>query len=74
MWFDQSDDNDFVLIDRKLVKTLGLKKGGMVVLGSEKGKMKMRYRVENIPGGMVMTAKKIPVATGMNTIISLEGC
>ncbi len=74
MWFDQKDDNDFVIIDRKLVKELGLKKGGMVLLSSEKGKIRLRYMLSDLPEGLVLTAKKLPIATGAITNVSMEGC
>jgi hypothetical protein len=74
MWFDQQDDNDFVLLNRNTVRKLGLKKGGYVNLKGERGELKMKFRVEALPDGLVLTAKKLPVATGTSTIISMEGC
>jgi hypothetical protein len=74
MWFDQKDDNDFVLLNRNTVRKLGLKKGGYVNLKSDRGELKMKFRVEALPDGLVLTAKKLPVATGASTIISMEGC
>jgi len=74
MWFSQPDDNDFVLLDRSMVKSLGLKKGGTVRLASEKGSMNMRYRVEKVPEGTILTGRKLPVATGTVTKIKAEGC
>jgi predicted molibdopterin-dependent oxidoreductase YjgC len=74
MWFDQKDDNDFVLLNRNTVRKLGLKKGGYVNLKSDNGELKMKFRVEALPDGLVLTAKKLPVAKGTSTIISMEGC
>ncbi|WMW25404.1 hypothetical protein RE474_01395 [Methanolobus sediminis] len=74
MWFDQQDDNDFVLLNRNTVRKLGLKKGGCVNLKSNRGELKMRFRVEALPNGLVLTAKKLPVARGTSTIVSMEGC
>lgn len=74
MWFDQKDGNDFVLLNRNSVRKLGLKKGGYVNLKSDRGELKMRFRVEALPDGFVLTAKKLPVATGTSTNISMEGC
>jgi predicted molibdopterin-dependent oxidoreductase YjgC len=74
MWFDQKDDNDFVLLNRNTVRKLGLRKGGYVNLKSDRGELKMRFRVEALPDGLVLTAKKLPVATGTSTIISMERC
>lgn len=74
MWFDQQDDNDFVLLNRNTVRKLGLKKGGYVNLKGERGELKMKFRVEALPDGLVLTAKKLPVATGTSTIVSMEGC
>ena len=72
MWFDQSDDNDFVMINMNMVNKLGLSKGGMIALTSDAGTVNMRYRVEDMPDGLILTAKKLPVATGWTTIVSTE--
>ena len=32
----------------------------------------MRYRVEDMPDGLILTAKKLPVATEWTTIVSTE--
>jgi len=72
MWFDQPDDNDFVLVNMNMVKALGLSKGGMIALGSDAGTVNMRYRVEDMPDGLILTAKKLPVATGWITMVSTE--
>ncbi len=72
MWFDQPDDNDFVMVNMNMVKTLGLSKGGMITLTSDAGTMNIRYRVEDMPDGLILTAKKLPVATGWTTIVSTE--
>ncbi|MEA1984934.1 MAG: hypothetical protein U9N13_04715 [Euryarchaeota archaeon] len=72
MWFDQPDDNDFVLINMNMVKKLGLRKGGMISLGSDAGTLNMRYRVEDMPDGLILTARKLPVATGWITMVSME--
>ncbi|WP_340817934.1 molybdopterin-dependent oxidoreductase [Methanolobus sp. WCC4] len=74
MWSDREDDNDFVLLNRNTVKKLGLKKGGCVNLKGEKGELKMRFRVESIPDGLVLTAKKLSIAKGVSTAISMEVC
>jgi hypothetical protein len=74
MWANQPDDNDFVLLNMNMVRSLKLRKGGMVRLDSEKGNMKMRYRVERMPDGMILTARKLPIATGTNTTVKAEGC
>ncbi|SFM55926.1 molybdopterin-dependent oxidoreductase [Methanolobus profundi] len=74
MWSDREDDNDFVLLNRNTVKKLGLKKGGCVNLKGEMGELKMRFRVEAIPDGLVLTAKKLPIAKGVSTAISMEVC
>ncbi|WP_406662063.1 molybdopterin-dependent oxidoreductase [Methanolobus sp. ZRKC3] len=74
MWFNQTDDNDFVLLNRNTVKKLGLKKGGMVTLSNENGTINMRYRVEEMPDSVVLSAKKLPIATGVVSTISMEGC
>ncbi|NOR59086.1 MAG: hypothetical protein GQ469_00390 [Methanosarcinales archaeon] len=72
MWFDQSDDNDFVMINMNMVNKLGLSKGGMIALTSDAGTVNMRYRVEDMPDGLILTAKKLPVATGWITMVSTE--
>ncbi|MCD4766660.1 MAG: hypothetical protein K8R34_09145, partial [Methanosarcinales archaeon] len=72
MWFDQSDDNDFVMVNMNMVNKLGLSKGGMIALTSDAGTVNMRYRVEDMPDGLILTAKKLPVATGWTTIVSTE--
>ncbi len=72
MWFDQSDDNDFVMVNMNTVNKLGLSKGGMIALTSDAGTVNMRYRVEDMPDGLILTAKKLPVATGWTTIVSTE--
>ncbi len=72
MWFDQSDDNDFVMVNMNTVNKLGLSKGGMITLTSDAGTVNMRYRVEDMPDGLILTAKKLPVATGWTTIVSTE--
>ncbi|MGP8319845.1 MAG: hypothetical protein ACT6FD_03515 [Methanosarcinaceae archaeon] len=72
MWFDQPDDNDFVLVNMNMVKKLGLQKGGMIALSSDNGTVNMRYRVEDMPDGLILTARKLPVATGWITMVSTE--
>ncbi|MCD4703165.1 MAG: hypothetical protein K8R64_02500 [Methanosarcinaceae archaeon] len=72
MWFDQPDDNDFVLVNMNMVKKLGLRKGGMIALGSDVGTVNIRYRVENMPDGLILSARKLPVATGWITMVSTE--
>jgi predicted molibdopterin-dependent oxidoreductase YjgC len=72
MWFDQSDDNDFVMVNMNMVNQLGLGKGGMIALTSDKGTVNMRYRVEDMPDGLILTAKKLPVATEWTTVVSTE--
>ncbi|MCQ6963750.1 hypothetical protein [Methanolobus chelungpuianus] len=74
MWFSQPDDNGFVLLDRGMVKSLRLKKGGTVRLDSEKGSMDMRYKVEKVPEGTILTGRKLPIATATVTKIKAEGC
>lgn len=75
MWFSQPDDNDFVLLDMDMVKSLRLKKGGMVRLDSDKGSISMRYRLEKLPEGTtILTGRKLPIATGTVTKIKAEGC
>ena len=72
MWFDQPDDNDFVMVNMNMVNKLGLSKGGMIALTSDAGTVNMRYRVEDMPDGLILTAKKLPVATGWTTMVSTE--
>ena len=72
MWFDQSDDNDFVMVNMNMVNKLGLGKGGMIVLTSDAGTMNIRYSVEDMPDGLILAAKKLPVAMGWTTIVSTE--
>jgi predicted molibdopterin-dependent oxidoreductase YjgC len=72
MWFDQSDDNNFVMVNMNMVNKLGLSKGGMIALTSDAGTVNMRYRVEDMSDGLILTAKKLPVATGWTTIVSTE--
>jgi predicted molibdopterin-dependent oxidoreductase YjgC len=72
MWFDQKDDNDFVMINMKMVKSLGLRKGGMITLVSENGTMSIRYKVEDVPDGLILTAKKIPIAAEWVATVSME--
>jgi len=55
-----------------MVNKLGLGKGGMIALTSDAGTMNIRYRVEDMPDGLILTAKKLPVATGWTTIVSTE--
>lgn len=74
MWFDQPDDNDFVLLNMNMVKDLGLKKGGMVQMASDRGSIKMHYRVEKMPDGLILSCGKLPVATGVMTSVKVEGC
>jgi predicted molibdopterin-dependent oxidoreductase YjgC len=72
MWFDQPDDNDFVMVNMNMVNKLGLRKGGMIALTSDKGTMNIRYKVEDMPDGLILTAKKLPVATEWTTVVSTE--
>lgn len=74
MWFDQTDDNDFVILSRNTVRNLGLKKGGKVSLSNDNTTIKMRYKIDKIPDDIVMTAKKLPISTDAVTTISMEGC
>ena len=73
MWSDQADDNNFVMVSMNTVKNLGLKKGGMITLASEKSTINMKYRIEDMPDNLILTAKKLPVATGMITEVTPEG-
>ncbi len=34
--------------------------------------MNIRYKVEDMPDGLILAAKKLPVATGWTTIVSTE--
>ncbi|MBC2724309.1 MAG: hypothetical protein HGJ97_16860 [Desulfosporosinus sp.] len=72
MWFDQLDDNDFVMVNINTVNKLGLAKGAMIALTSDAGTMNIRYRLKDMPDGLILTAKKLPVATGWTTIVSTE--
>ncbi|MCD4766664.1 MAG: hypothetical protein K8R34_09165 [Methanosarcinales archaeon] len=72
MWFDEHDDNDFVMINMNMVNKLGLGKGGMIALTSDAGTMNIRYRVDDMPDGLILAAKKLPVATGWTTVVSTE--
>ena len=72
MWFDEPDDNDFVMVNMNTVNKLGLGKGAMIALTSDAGTVNMRYRVEDMPDGLILTAKKLPVATEWTTIVSTE--
>ncbi|WP_321419288.1 molybdopterin-dependent oxidoreductase [uncultured Methanomethylovorans sp.] len=74
MWFNQLDDNDFVLINLNMVRSLKLKKGGQISLTSEKSNIKMRYRVEGMPDGLILTARKLPIAIAGTTSVKVEGC
>jgi predicted molibdopterin-dependent oxidoreductase YjgC len=74
MWFDQPDDNDFVMVNMNTVKSLGLQKGGMIALTSNGGIVKMRYAVAEIPDGLILTNKKLPITTGTCTVVTAEGC
>jgi predicted molibdopterin-dependent oxidoreductase YjgC len=72
MWFDQPDDNDFVIVNMNMVKQLGLRKGGMIALTSDNGAVNMKYKIEDVPDGLILTAKKLPVATGCTTVVTAE--
>jgi hypothetical protein len=74
MWFNQLDDNDFVLINLNMLRSLKLKKGGQISLTSEHGNIKMRYRVEGMPDGLILTARKLPIAIAGTTSVKVEGC
>lgn len=72
MWFNQPDDNDFLMIDMNLVKELKLRKGIPLKISSDKGEMRMLYKIETIPKGYVLACKKIPIATAPMTKIEVE--
>ncbi len=72
MWFDQPDENDFVLLNMHMVKKLGIRKGGLVKLTSSCGETRMRYSVGNIPDGLIIATKKLAVATGITTLVLVE--
>ncbi|MDF1558208.1 MAG: hypothetical protein P1P80_08545 [ANME-2 cluster archaeon] len=72
MWFDQADDNDFVMVNMNMVKKLGLRKGGMIALTSDAGTVNVRYTVRDVPDGLILTMKKLPVATGSTTEVAAE--
>jgi predicted molibdopterin-dependent oxidoreductase YjgC len=72
MWFDQKDDNDFVMVNLKMAKRLALRKGGMINLTSEGGSVSVRYKVEDMPDGLILTAKKIPAVTEWVATVSTE--
>lgn len=72
MWCDQTDDNDFVIVNMTMVDKLGLRKGGMISLTSDAGSVNMRYTVRDIPDGLILTMKKLPVVTGNTTEVKAE--
>lgn len=72
MWFDQPDDNDFVMVNMNTVKRLGLRKGGMIALTSDAGTVNVRYTVRDVPDGLILSMKKLPVATGSTTGVAAE--
>ena len=72
MWCDQTDDNDFVIVNMAMVDKLGLLKGGMISLTSDAGSVNMRYAVRVIPDGLILTMKKLPVVTGSTTEVKAE--
>ena len=72
IWFDEYDDNNFVMVNMNMVNKLGLGKGAMIALTSDAGTVNMRYRVEDMPDELILTAKKLPVATGWTTVVSTE--
>lgn len=74
MWSDVDNDDDFIFLGRTLARKLGLRKGGKVRISSEKGSMKMRYRIEDLPENQVLISRKLPIAAGAVTRLSLEGC
>jgi len=73
MWSNQPDDNDFVIINLNLVKDLKLKKGGKISLTSDKGTIKMRYSIEKLPDGMILTARKLPISLSNTINVKVEG-
>ncbi|HJH32255.1 MAG TPA: hypothetical protein C5S50_08800 [Methanosarcinaceae archaeon] len=72
MWCNQTDDNDFVIVNMNMVDKLGLQKGGMISLTSDAGSVNMRYTVRDIPDGLILTMKKLPVVTGNTTEVKAE--
>lgn len=72
MWCDQTDDNDFVIVNMTMVDKLSLQKGGMISLTSDAGSVNMRYTVRDIPDGLILTMKKLPVVTGNTTEVKAE--
>lgn len=72
MWFDQPDDNDFVMVNMNMVRKLGLRKGGMIALTSDAGTLNIRYTVRDVPDGLILAMKKLPVATGSTTEVAAE--
>lgn len=74
IWFDQADDNDFVIVNMNTVKRLGLRKNGMMALSSNGCTVKMRFSTGEVQDGMILTYKKLPVATDLITAVAAEGC
>lgn len=74
MWFDEPDDNDFVMINRKMVQDLGLIKGGTISLKPEFGDaIKMQFRIDEVPDNVIISNKKLSIAVGNETVITTEG-
>ena len=72
MWFNQPNDNDFLMVNMNTVNELGLCKGAMIALTLDTGTVNIHYRVEDMPDGLILIAKELPLATGWTTIVSME--
>jgi len=70
MWFDAPDDNDFVIVNRKMVEELGLRKGGRISLQSDLGDaIKMQFRIDEVPDNVIISNKKLSITMGTETIV-----
>lgn len=72
MWFNQPDDNDFVMINGQMIKDFNLHKGTQINLSSTSGEISIPYRVENIPKGQILSCKKLSIATKPSTEIEVR--
>ncbi len=72
MWFNLSDDNDFVELNLSTVRALKLLKGGTIKIKSNGSAIEKRFKVAPVQDSVLLTCKKFGIEKGTVTPVEVS--
>lgn len=72
MWYGLPDDNNFVELNLKMVRSLKLIKGGTIKIKSNGSAIDMRFRVAPVQDNILISEKRVPFVKGIVTPVEVS--